>query len=258
MKMTYLPILLALTVSGCIDASNGSSSGTGTTTTNTTSFPLAQAIQTLQATGYPAVTGSASGTATSGGVPQAVTGTYTVLDLAASAGATFGGTAALEQSASIQSIVGVVTPTINVGNTNITYFTTTGTPLGQTSTGEYCVISSSTPYPATVVVGDTGTVAIYNCYTDNTMTTPNGTATTGFSITAAVASTTSSTTSTTTPTSVTYTAISAVLNAQSQLVDQYQISYEMNTSGMLTFQSLAIKQNQGGVLYEVTSTSTTQ
>jgi hypothetical protein len=255
MKMTYLPILLAMAVSGCIDASNGSSSGTGTTTP-TTSFPLAQAIQTLQATGYPAVTGAAGGTATSGGIPEAVTGTYTVLDLAASAGATFGGAAALEQSASIQSIVGVSSPTTNLGNTYITYFTTTGTPLGQISTGEYCVISTSAPYPATVVVGDTGTVAIYNCYTDNTMTTPNGTSTTGYAISAAPA--TGSTSSTTTPTNVTYTAISAVLNAQSQLVAQYQVSYEMNTSGVLTFQSLAIKQNQGGVLYEVTSTTTAQ
>jgi hypothetical protein len=256
MKMTYLPILLAMTVGGCIDASNGSSSSTTTTTTPPTTYPLAQAVQTLQATGFPAVSGTVSGTATTNGTPVAVTGNYTVLDLASSAGGTFAGAAALQQSSSIQVGVGT-SPTINLGSTTISFFTTTGTPLGETSTGQYCVASSSIPYPATVTVGATGNVTVYNCYTDSTMTTPTGTATTGYAISAAAASTTGSTSSTTTPANATYTAVNAVQNTQNQLVAQYQISFEITSTGNLTFQSLAINQNLDGVLYEVTSNATT-
>ena len=256
MKKTYLPIVLAMAVSGCIDASNGSSSSTTTTTTAPTTYPLAQAVQTLKATGFPSVSGTVSGTATTNGTPAAVTGNYTVLDLAFSAGGTFGGVAALQQSSSLQ--VGIGTnPTINLGTTTTTFFTTTGTALGETSAGEYCVVSASIPYPATVTVGAIGNVTVYNCYTDSTMTTPTGTATTGYAISAAAASTTGSTTSTTTPANATYTAVNAMQNTQNQLVAQYQISFEITPTGNLTFQSLALNQNLGGVLYEVTSTTTT-
>src|ERR1700733_12688802 len=156
MKTTYLTILLAMAVSGCIDASNGSSTST-TTTTAPTAYPLAQAVHTLQATGFPSVSGTVSGTATTNGTPVAVTGNYTVLDLAFSAGGTFGGVAALEQSSSIQVAVGT-NPTINLGATTTTFFTAAGPALGEPAAGQYCVVSASIPYPATVTVGAIGNV----------------------------------------------------------------------------------------------------
>jgi hypothetical protein len=239
MKTTCLAILLFLPLGACINERSGGNS----TSSPGTTFPLLQATQTLQTTGFSQLTGSVSGTSTTNGTQQSLTGSYFVAEGAALAGATFGGQAAQSQSISITADVSnKVNTAATLGIANTTYFTTSGTLLGETSPGNYCIASKFEQYPATVTVGQAGPVATLSCYTDSTMATANGTIVTSYTISAGPSSATA-----------TFTATHTVLDNSGQQVTQVLTNFQLYISGNLTFQSVSFNETLDGTQYQVAS-----
>ena len=62
------------------------------------------------------------------------------------------------------------------------YFEQNGNPLGYIPNGSHCLVTSSSPYPTSVSVGDSGTLSSLTCYTDTAYTNIQGYLTETYSV----------------------------------------------------------------------------
>jgi hypothetical protein len=245
MKSKYLAFLLAMAVTGCVDHADNPTGGTSTTTPAGTTFPLQKGIGNLQAAGFTSQTLTVSGTATTNGTQSPATGSLIVSETAVGGtGLTFGGEAAVSKTVAIQ---GNLFTNNNGGNpvqdTSTLYFAATGLDwIGETTPTEYCVVTKLDQFPAMVSAGQTGPFATLNCYTDSTMDIPAGTIMSSYAISPGLTSST-----------VTYTKTDTVLDTTGAQVAQQQISFGLDVSGNITFQSVALNQTINGVAYDVTA-----
>jgi hypothetical protein len=145
---------------------------------STTPFPVRQAVSAAQETGL-AQTLSASGTVTRGAASVKFTGdlTYTVNKAVP---ATFEGAPALMVAGTIDGRYTVEGQSLEVGGTTFTYLNAGHAMVGESAALRYCVAQAPGVIPAVVTAGQSGTLASYECYTNNRRSTRAGSRTDGW------------------------------------------------------------------------------
>ena len=183
---TYSILVITLILSACGGGGGGSSGGSSSNgsvnPSGATSYPVAQAMKLARSNGLQQ-TLTVKGSAVDNGTSYAVTGnaTYT---LGAESTTTFNGSAALQIPTSFNGSITVAGQTVPFDGTSTAYATPSGQPLASVSNNNYCVIQTFNPLPQTATVGETGTLGNYDCYTDSTMSSLIGTATSSYVTTA--------------------------------------------------------------------------
>lgn len=232
-------LLSAALLTGC---GGGSGSATPPSST-TTAFPIQKAMSNMYTSGF-TKTSSVTGTATVKGISYPFTGSLQVNETLANANATFNGQAAQEESVSATGTVTINGQTINIGSVaqyNL-YQTSTNIVLGITTPNSYCIVQSSSGYPTSATVGQSGTVATVSCYADSTKTTLTGSETINFAVTAG----TSSSTATVTLTFANY-------DPAGQEIASIQANYSVDTSGNFNVLSSTYNVTIGGVQVNFTA-----
>lgn len=209
-----------------------------------TTFPLQTALASLLATGY-SKTATISGTATYLGVVYPISGT---LGLSASplstSPTTFAGQSAQYTTLAVTGSLSVAGQTLDLTSSQQSYFTPALEPLGYAASGSYCVAGSPGSYPATVQVGDSGTVVTLACYSDASMTTPLGSETLGYKVGTAYSTTTA-----------TVSLSSVRLDTGGKQVSSSTDNYVISTAGALDLVSEQAVQTDSGVLVDMTLTA---
>lgn len=232
---------LSLTVllTGC-GGGGGGDSTVATTVPAGTTFPLQKALVNLYTTGYQK-TVSVSGTGSANGTQYPITGSVLYTESPANVGVTFAGQAALQKTISIMGTLTVNNQTSNLATTAQNYLTTNYNALGITSPTSYCVANTSGQYPATVTIGQTGSVVTYACYTNSTKATPTGTDTVSYVISAGTSSTTA-----------TVSSIEVLVNTANQQIASTRTNYLIDTSGGISFNSVSVNLTISGVQVDFT------
>jgi hypothetical protein len=164
-----------------------------------------------------------SGTATdSAGRSYPVSGTAT-LTQSPSGSTTFNGQAAYVSTGTITGNITVNGQTLPVALTSHVYLSTTYSPLGETSASETCVAQTPSSYPATVTIGQTGSVVTYACSSTSQPPTPLWTEAISFVVTPGNSATTA-----------TFTKIATLTNPADQHVGTTQDKFLIDTSGNLS------------------------
>jgi hypothetical protein len=138
------------------------------------SVPLAQPLGNLQTSGFQK-TFSVTGTLNAGGQPVPVTGSVQLAVSGYNTATTFNGQAALRNTTTINGTLYASGQTIPIAITRQSFVTSNHAPLGSQSTGQYCVVTSWAPLPASIDFAATAPYDESACYADSTMATPVGT-----------------------------------------------------------------------------------
>jgi hypothetical protein len=199
-------------------------------------------MRTAQTTGIQK-TFNVTGTASSGGQSANITGSLQLSSSAYSTATTFNGQPALSATTTINGTLNVNGQAVPLASVRQSFVTTNYVPLGSIGTGSYCVVTSSTPLPVAASVGSTGTYYTASCYTDSTRAVPTGTMTAAYTVSAG-----------TTSSNLTATTIATIVNPSNVQVASEQHDYLVDTSGGVTFQSLALTMTDGGLTLSLTGT----
>ena len=179
-------LLGALLLAAC---GGGGSSGSVAPPPGTT-FPLQSALSTLLASGY-TKSASATGIATYQGTSYPITGSLSLSFAPLSTTAVvFEGLSAVSSTQAVSGSVSLLGQTLSVSSSQLVYFTPTLQPLGFTASGQYCVAAAPGTYPASVQVGDSGSIVHYDCWSDATKTSATGSVSVGYKVTTAYSTTT--------------------------------------------------------------------
>lgn len=173
----YGVLWMALALAGC-----GGGGGDSSPAQSTTQFPVQQALQYAYAHGLQQ-TLNVTGTASSGGSVLPVTGSLT-FTLGVATATTFNGASALASASTVSGALSLNGQSLPLYSTGTDYLSTQYQPVGESSTGHYCVAASAGAYPATATAGMTGQVVTFDCYTDSTRSSKIGTQATSYVTTA--------------------------------------------------------------------------
>lgn len=224
----------------------GCGGGGGTTSIEPppgTTFPLQTAVVQYFSTGYQK-TATISGTAVYGGISFPVSGTATLsMTPATTASAPFAGQTALTNTTSVSGSVSVNGQTLSVASSSQGYMTTLFEPLGYTTSTDYCVAPTPGTYPSQVTLGQTGTIVIYNCYSDSSMSLPTGTETMSYAVKSANSTT-----------SVIVSIIDSFVDTANQQTISGSTNYLVDTSGAASLLSSSASETVSGVLVNLTFT----
>ncbi len=223
--------LASILLAGC-----GGGGGTALPAAGTT-FPLQTAMSALLTAG---VTRSAtvSGSALYQGVSVPISGSVTLSILPMTqATVLFNAQTATYAIFSVSGTVTVASQTLSISSSQQTYFSTALQPLGYTSTGAYCVAGAPGSYPATVQLGDSGSIVSYACYSDSTMSVPVGTESLSYKVGPGVSSTT-----------VTVSLIDTATTTSGQTSSSEIDNYLLSTGGTLSLSSASLSMTDSGVL----------
>lgn len=157
---------------------------------------------------------------------------------------TFNGQSALVSTGTINGSVTVNGQTLPVAATVQGYLSALYAPLGVTSPSFTWVAQAPGTYPATVTVGQTGTVVTYNSSSTSTPPTPLGTVSVSFVTSAGNSATTA-----------TISEISALTNTAGQAVGSTQVNYLIDTAGNMSLLSETELLTVNGVQLNLTFTA---
>ena len=236
--------LLIMALSAILSACGGGGGGGETTL----SFPLQTAVANLYSTGY-LKTAVVSGTALVSGVQYPVSGAVTLILTPAANPTIFEGQNALVATTSVVGSITVIGQTLSISSSSQGYLSPAYEPLGYAGNGQYCVAPAPGWYPTTVIVGQTGPVVSYNCYTDSTMTMPTGSESLSFAVGPGP-----------TLSTATVSLIDTFVDLSNVQVSRAQDNYVIDTGGNYTFVSESGEQtlNESGTLVTVNLTITPQ
>jgi hypothetical protein len=238
-----LSVALLVGCGGGGSGSTASGASGSSTPPASTSYPIKQAMHAMYANGYQK-TYTVTGTATVSGQVFPFSGSLQISQTLVNANATFNGQAAIEDAMSGTGTVTVEAQTVNLGNliqSNV-YQTADNTVLGTTTPNSYCIEQGGSGYPTTAVIGQSGTVSSFACYTDSTKATSLGTQTVAYSVAAGSSATTAIVTLTFTQ-----------FNAANQQTYSQQVNYSVDTSANISAQSLVYNINVGGIQVSFTA-----
>jgi len=205
----------------------GSSSGSNTATPAAATFSVARATNQVHVVGYQA-SGNISGTVSANGQSVAFTGTAQLTAAPPTVATTFNGQSALEGTVTITGSLTVNGQTDPFALSENTFVNASNqAPLGVSGPNNYCVVSSFTPPPTAGTVGATGQLMVANCYVDSTMSTPTGTQTETYVISAG-----------TTSSNAKISIIDQMTNASNQVVEMGQVDLLVDSSGTVTLQDV--------------------
>jgi hypothetical protein len=225
-----------LTVTAC-------GGGGDSTPTPPASVPLAQALRTVETTGIQK-TFNITGTASNGAQIFGVTGSLQLSSSAYNTTTTFNGQPALSNTSTINGTLNVNGQALALASISQGFITSNHVPLGSaTSGGSYCVVTSSTPLPAAASVGSTGTYFTAACYSDSTKAVLVETETVAYTVSAG-----------TTSSNLTATTISTLVNTSNVQTAIEQHAYLIDTSGGVTFRSLALTATDSGIVLTLAGT----
>jgi hypothetical protein len=221
------PLVAALALAALLTAcGGGGGGGSPAQPVAGTTFPLQTGIAKLYNAGLQK-TMTVSGTAkNSAGTSYPVSGTATFTQSPAGS-TTFNGQAAYVSTVTITGNITVNGQTLPVASTDQAYLSTTYSPLGETSASATCVAQTPSSYPATVTIGQTGSVVTYACSSTSQPPTPLGTEVISFVMTPGNSATTA-----------TFTSIDTLTNTAGQPVGTTQVNYLIDTSGNLSLISV--------------------
>jgi len=226
-----------LTVTAC-----GGGGGGDSTPTPPASVALAQALRTVETTGIQK-TFNITGSAISGGQSFDVTGSLQLSASGYNTPTTFEGQPALSETSTVNGTLNVNGQALPLASTSQNFVTSNYVPLGFAAAGFYCVVTSSTPLPATASVGTVGTYFTAACYTDSTKAVPVGTETDTYAVSAG-----------TTSSNLTATTISTLVDLNNVQIASEQHAYLIDTAGGVTFRSIALTMTDSGVVLNVSGT----
>lgn len=208
-----------------------------------TTFPLQSALASWLASGY---TRSATlgGTASYLGTDYPISGSLALSASPLAPSSTpFANLPASYTTLTVNGTVSVAGQTLNLASTQQSYFSAALEPLGYSTSGAYCVAASPGSYPATVQVGDAGTIVTYDCFSDSSRSMATGKATLSFTVGTAYSATTATI-------SLSEVETDTVGNTVSRSTDNYIIS----TAGTLDLVSGSALQTESGVTLNMTLT----
>ena len=236
-KNTFYRSCIAVFLAGIAGCGGGGSSSAPASSSQGASgtYPLQQAYASIKASGYQQSV-NVAGTAMVNGVSIPVTGSLLVSESPANTSTTFNGQSAQETTTSVTGTISADGQSIAVSDSASDYVSPTGQPLGETSANSYCVTTSFTALPASISVGQSGPYATFACYTDSTMSTPLGNATSTYTIAAGATSDTAT---------LEMTVVAS--NAGGQQVSSSQTNFQMGSSGNISFSSISVTAIIDGV-----------
>jgi hypothetical protein len=184
-----------------------------------------------------------TGTASNGAQVFGVTGSLQLSSSAYNTATTFNGQPALSNTSTINGTLNVNGQALALASISQGFITSNHVPLGSTTSGRYCVVTSSTPLPATASVGSTGTYFTAACYSDSTKAVLVETETVAYAVSAGTSSS-----------NLTATTISTLVNTSNVQTATEQHAYLIDTSGGVTFRSLALTATDSGIVLSLAGT----
>ncbi len=227
-----------LLLTGC-----GGGGGSDAMAPANTTFPLQKSINNLNTAGFQK-TVSASGTVSLIGISTPFTASLQVTE-SPSVSTSFAGHQALQNNISILFLGQLniknqapITLASNYIDNATTYIASDYTVLGSTSSNSYCIAKTSGQYPATVSIGQTGSVVTFTCQSSSTDATPTGTETISYVVSAGTSSTTA-----------TVAIQDVVFNAANQQTTSIETDYLIDTAGNITSLSVKVSVSEvvGGI-----------
>jgi len=194
--------------------------------TSILSFPLQTGYRAILATGLSksfTVSGSCSGSGTKTSSPASTT-------------STFEGVSGFSASATLTMSLTNCTPS-STAATSTAYFDSNYNPIGMNSVGINYGVWSSFVMPATVNVGNTGTIGTENLFANSSKSTSNGYIAQSYVVEADTAST------------AVFNLIARIYNASGVLTATEQDRYQISTSGTLTPLSIDIQYTNGSTTH---------
>ncbi len=176
-RLASIATTLTTALAAC--GGGGGASGTAPTTPTPTTFPLAAAMASYASDTKP-VQFTVTGTATLNNQALPVTGSGSV-SVALAAG-TFEGATAQVKTLTTTGTVAVQSTTAPVVSTTVTFYDSSYRTLGGSSASAYCVNSAPGNFPASAMVGDSGTWYSGTCYTNSSKTVKAATGTASYSL----------------------------------------------------------------------------
>lgn len=217
-------IVFALTACGG-GGGGGNAPPTGPVT-STLSFPIQTGYKAILATGLSknfTVSGSCSGSGTKTSSP-------------ATTASTFEGVNGFSASATLTMSLTNCTPS-STAATSTAYYDSNYNPIGMNSVGINYGVYASFVMPASVTVGNTGTIGTENLFTNSTKSTSNGYIAQSYVVEADTAST------------AIFNLITRIYNASSVLTATEQDRYQISASGALTPLSIDIQYANGSTTH---------
>lgn len=155
--------LLAASLSAC---------GGGGADTAAAATPVASGFPVQQALAYAFTHGLQStltitGSTTKGGITYPLSGALTYT-LSAAINSTFEGATALQSTETINGTVSANGMSGPLAASTPVFVNAQYAPIGSNDTGNYCVASTMSSYPATATAGQAGDIVAMKCYSDST------------------------------------------------------------------------------------------
>lgn len=225
-KKAFVIVALSLVLVACGGGGGGGSGGTSGgngTTASSLAFPIQIAKRAMITNGQ-ARTFTASGSCS---------GRSTLTHAPSTSAASFEGVGG--RIASIQTVSASFsncTPA-TLDSTQTYFYDANYLPLGSSSATQYSVFAQTTPLPASVKVGDTGSIGTRNIYSDSTKTVPIGLAVVTYAIEADTANT------------AIYNEITRIYNSANSLTLTEHSRYRISQSGPLELISVQVQYANG-------------
>lgn len=226
LQPTILGICLAALLGAC-GGSGGDAAPTAPPAVVGPSFPLKSAYSALTATAFTksfAVSGTCSGTAS-------------FAKAAAVAGAVFQSTAGLSEASSLTLVLNGCTIRTS-SSLSYVYYDASYTPVGITYPGSYAAYLAPASIPASVVVGDVGTIGTANSYQDFTKSVALGKDVLSYIVEGDSASTADAATAI-------VNLVTKHFDATNVLTSTTQVRYRIGANGALTLISIDIEGASG-------------
>jgi hypothetical protein len=216
-------LAVLIIVSSLMTACGGGGGGGGIIAP-TTSIPVQMAIKDLYTVGYQQ-SGTVTGTATdASNKSYPVSGTFTT-NASANGNTQFNGQTANELTVTLTETLQFNGQTSTASQNAQSFLSADYTrPLGSVSPGQYCVVTTTTAYPVTLALGQTGNLATSSCYTDATMKTVIGTNQTSYLVIPGISANT-----------LILGIINSTKDTSGNFIGQSTANYTVDTSGNMAF-----------------------
>lgn len=214
-------VIVSSLIAGC---GGGGGGGGGGMVAPATSIPVRLAIKNLYTVGYQK-SGTVTGTATNASNNSyPVSGSFTTT--ASPNGSTqFNGQTANGLTVTLSESLVFNGQTSTASENGQSFISADYTrPLGSISTGQYCVVTTTTAYPVTVSLGQSGNLATSSCYTDATMKTAIGTNQTSYLVIPGVSAG-----------ALILAIINSTKDTSGNFIGQSTANYTVDTSGNMAF-----------------------
>lgn len=228
-------IAIAAILAAC--GGGGDSAGTTPATLPVagTAFPVQSALAYAYTNGLTQSL-NVSGTAQSGATSTGITGTLR-FTLGKASDTTINSAPALQYMMRVEADLVINGTHLPIDTSTTGYLDTRYAPIGTNDANGNCVATTASAYPATAVSGQTGTIASYTCYSDNTRTVQTGTEKITYVAFAGSAANT-----------LALKIVDNTFDTSGQLIASGSMTYTIDSAGVPSLTEFGMTANTGGVL----------